>query len=110
MAEGNGTSPVAVRLVFSPSVPSPWAAWPFPGSCVGSSPELGRSVRGGDSVCVYKFLGQGEVTAVQAVISKCWTKDCNISDSEECGGGEIWIPVVQGFGNRDITLLLARDL
>lgn len=43
------------------------------------APQLGRSVRGGDSVCVYKFLGQGEVTAVQAVISKCWTKDCNIS-------------------------------
>lgn len=77
--KGEWHKPHLYGLVFLLLVPSPWAAWLFPGSCVGSSPELGRSVSGGDWACVYTILGQGEVTAVQAVVSKCWTRDCNIS-------------------------------
>lgn len=107
---GMAQVPSLCVFYFHLSVPSPWAAWPFPGSCVGSSPELGRSARGGDSACVYKFLGQGEVTAVRAGFSHAGPGIATSLLSEEHGGGVIWIPVVHGFGDRDITLILAEDL
>lgn len=62
----------------------------------------------GDSAGVYKFLGQGEVTAVEAVVSKGWTRDCSISALRSfflCGGGErsgecrfLWCMHLRGKG------------
>lgn len=62
----------------------------------------------GDSAGVYKFLGQGEVTAVEAVVSKGWTRDCSISALRSfffVGGGEgsgecrfLWCMHLRGKG------------
>lgn len=76
------------------------------------------------SACVYKFLGQGEVTAVQAVVSKCWARDCSMStlrnffcvcvwgggQTGEKGSGEcrfLWCMHLRG---RVMALILAKDL
>lgn len=57
----------------------------------------------GDSAGVYKFLGQGEVTAVEAVVSKGLTRDCSISTLRSffCVRGGVrgmQIPVVHALG------------
>lgn len=75
---GNSARPSPAHPMFLQS--APWEASSFPGSCGVSSPAwlevLGRRTGEEEALPGISISqGKGEVTAVRAMISKCWTGD-----------------------------------